>query len=127
MKLEIVHADTCLPCYWSGHHVAHICVPVWHGMTLDQLKSELHSEISQGAVAGSDNITELLTQASWFSSQEIDAADKAAHDAVEEITVADGVDPECLFSYLDRADENEGSEYHDSVYAYFLILDTEND
>ena len=121
MKLEIVHVSTCLPDYWSGHHRAHVSVPVWHGMTLEQLKGELRSEIAQGAVAGSDGVTELLALG-WSSSEEIDAAYKAAHDAVDDLTVADGVDPDFLFSDLDPADED-----CESVYAYFLIVDTEND
>ena len=60
MNLEVIHVKTCLPDYWSGHHKAHVCVPVWNGMTFNELKSSLHSEIAQGAVCGSDKISELL-------------------------------------------------------------------
>lgn len=51
--LECVHADTCLPDYWTGHHLPHISVPVWHGMTLRQLKEDLARELRDGAIAGS--------------------------------------------------------------------------
>lgn len=33
-KLECCHADTCLPDYWSGHHLPHVQIAVWRGMTL---------------------------------------------------------------------------------------------
>lgn len=125
MNLEIIHVSTCLPDYWSGHHKAHVCVPVWNGITFDELKSSLHSEISQGAVCGSDKISELLGLSGNFSEDEIETADKAAHDAVDGITLADGANPNHLFGYLDETDETDGVCFDETVYAYFLIVDTE--
>ena len=51
--LECAHGDTCLPDYWGGHHLPHIAVPVWHGMTMVSLKRSLLSELNGGAIAGS--------------------------------------------------------------------------
>jgi hypothetical protein len=31
-KFDIIHADTCLPDYWSGHHLPHVQIPVFNGM-----------------------------------------------------------------------------------------------
>lgn len=52
--LECLHADTCLPDYWGGHHLAHVSIPVYRPMTLSDIKRALHSEVSQGAIAGND-------------------------------------------------------------------------
>lgn len=52
--LECCHADTCLPDYWSGHHLPHVAIPVWPGMSLADIRRELLSELNQGAVSGSD-------------------------------------------------------------------------
>lgn len=52
--LECCHADTCLPDYWSGHHLAHISIPVYSEMSLSDIKQALHSELNCGAIAGSD-------------------------------------------------------------------------
>lgn len=60
-KLNCLHADTCLSDYWSGHHLAHIAVLVWHDMTISQLRDSLRAEIRQGAIAGRDDIARLLS------------------------------------------------------------------
>lgn len=59
--VECVHADTCYPCYWSGHHLPHVQIPVWRGMTLAQIKAEIISELRQGFVAGSTEAARLLS------------------------------------------------------------------
>ena len=53
-QLECCHADTCFPDYWGGHHLAHVQVPVWNGMSLAELKKALMAELNEGAVAGGD-------------------------------------------------------------------------
>lgn len=123
MNLEVIHVDTCLPGYWGGHHNAHICVPVWNGMTFNELKSSLHSEIAQGAVCGSDTITELLSLGGDFSDEEISIAYQAAQDAVDGIVLSESANPENLFADLDLVDPDDEGE---TVYAYFLIVDTES-
>lgn len=121
MKLEIIHVDTCLPGYWSGHHKAHVSVPVWRGMTLDHLKSSLHSEISEGAICGSDTVSDLLRLSEDFSDEEIEMAYQAAQDAVDAIVLSESANQDHLFNLdLDLDDDGE------TVYAYFLIIDTES-
>lgn len=121
MNLEIIHVDTCLPDYWSGHHKAHICVPVWNGITFDQLKRSIHSEISQGAVCGSDTIAEMLGLSGDFSDDDISIAYQAAQDAVDGIVLSESANPENLFTNLDTDMDDD----YEPVYAYFLIVDTE--
>lgn len=74
--LACQHADTCLPDYWSGHHLAHIQVPVDRDTTITQLRAALHSELSQGAIAGSDRRTR-------DDSEDFDNWLKAAHAAID--------------------------------------------
>ena len=73
-QLECIHADTCFPDYWGGHHLAHIQVPVWNGMSLAELKKALMSELNEGAVAGSGYPGDHDEQ--WYA---------AARDAVQAI------------------------------------------
>lgn len=61
LMLECVHADTCLPDYWGGHHLPHVAVPVWRGMTLPQIKQAIRDEIRDGAVMGSNDYARLLS------------------------------------------------------------------
>lgn len=110
MKLECLHAQTCLPDYWGGHHLAHVSVPVVSGMTADQLRKDLKSEISQGAIAGSDmrfyESLEAYDEACW----------EAARQAIDELHIIDGP------LFLGLTDNQEGD---DSVYAYFVFRDKE--
>lgn len=54
MRYTLAHADTCLPDYWSGHHLPHISVPVSRDMTAGALRDALRDEVNQGAIAGAD-------------------------------------------------------------------------
>lgn len=114
--LECVHSDTCLPDYWSGHHAAHIQVPVWHGMHISELKSALHSELNQGAVMGSDDRTR-------DDSGDIgDVWHKRAHAAINRIKPA-VKGKRRLFNDLDKVPEDDDT--CDTVYAYFVFVDKE--
>ena len=53
MKYNLVHADTCLPDYWGGHHLPHVSVPVDGNITVKEVFAQIRSEISQGAFGGS--------------------------------------------------------------------------
>lgn len=65
MKVSIVHADTCLPDYWRGHHRPQVQIPCTRQrMSFAEIRDLIHSEIAQGAIAGSDDDTALL---SWDS------------------------------------------------------------
>lgn len=62
MKVSIVHGDTCLPDYWGGHHRPHVQIPCTRQrMSFAEIRRLIRSEISQGAVAGSDDDTRLLS------------------------------------------------------------------
>ena len=61
IKFECCHADTCLSDYWSGHHLPHVQIPVYRGMTLKEVKDAIRSELSQGAVMGSTDNARLLS------------------------------------------------------------------
>lgn len=60
MKVTIAHADTCLRDYWSGHHLPHLQIPAYR-MTFAELRRQLRDEIREGAVAGADDDTRLLS------------------------------------------------------------------
>lgn len=94
-------------------------------MTFDQLKSSLHSEISQGAICGSDTISELLSLSVDFSDDEIETAYRAAHNAVDDIVLSEGENPNHLFGHLDEIDETDETCFDETAYAYFLIVETE--
>lgn len=61
MKVSIVHADTCLPDSWSGHHRPHVQVPCTRQrVSFAEIRDLIRSEIVRGAVAGSDDDAALL-------------------------------------------------------------------
>ena len=60
MKINIYHIDTCLPDFFGGHHKAHLQVPVDCNTSIEDLRSNLLSELYQGAVAGSDIVAMAL-------------------------------------------------------------------
>ena len=109
--LECCHADTCLPDYWSGHHKAHISVPVYKGMKVKALKDALHSELNMGAVAGNDERTHDNSGAVgdlWY---------KRAHAAVNRIRPAKA-NARTLFN-----DISDSADGECEVYAYFVFTE----
>lgn len=107
--LECCHADTCLPDYWSGHHLAHISIPVHNKMSLSDIKQALHSELNCGAIAGSDMRTR-------DNSGEIgDVWYYRAHAAINAIKASS------RRPFKGLEDQEEDSDY--SVYAYFVFKD----
>lgn len=109
-KLNCHHADTCLPDYWSGHHLPHISIPVFHGMHAADVRRALHSEVSEGAIAGN------------FSEESATEADyKRMHAAIDrDVRCAQKGRRRC-FENLDKQTEDDAEL---SVYAYFVF--TEN-
>jgi len=112
--LECSHCDTCLPDYWSGHHLAHVHIPVYHGMKLSDIKRELRNELNMGTIAGNDPRTsddnELNEQ--WY---------KAAIVAVNKIK-PDIKNQRRFFMNLEKQDDDEHYD-NDSVYAFFVFDD----
>lgn len=114
IKLECNYADTCLPGYWSGHHLAHIQVPVQRETTMAELRRALHDELNQGAVMGSD-------ERSRDDSGEVgDAWYKAAHAAINRgVKLVKGA--KRPFGNLEESSEDAD----ESVYAFFVFADAE--
>lgn len=113
MKLTASYADTCLPSFWGGHHLAHIQVIVHKGMTLAELKAELISELNNGPVMGSKAPEE--DDQAWY---------EAAREAVGKIGVWEETGDETpLFTDLEEGSEDGDS--CESVYAFFVFTEDE--
>jgi len=116
MKLECAHVSTCLPDYWSGHHLPHVQIPVYPGMTLKQVKASIKSELVEGAVMGSDDSARLLS-ADMVRPEEVTQSDRltrAAYAAVNRMRLADKRKRK-LFADIEPCE--------DSVYAYFVFVE----
>lgn len=104
MRLECAHADTCLSDYWGGHHLPHAVIPAYR-MTFAELRKQLHSEVSQGAIAGAtydpDN----------------DAWHTAAHAAINRDVRPAKKGARIVFTDLEPDCDGEGP------YAYFVFRD----
>lgn len=119
MKLELCHADTCLPDYWGGHHRAHVQIAVWPGMTMKDIKEAIKSELSQGAVAGSDDLAFLLSTDYVGPEREKDAdrATRAAYAAVNRMRPAKKGQRR-FFTDIELPPD----DCLDSVYAFFVFM-----
>lgn len=110
MKLTCAHADTCLPDYWSGHHLPHISVPVSRDMTFEQLRAALIDELRAGAVAGADATPETTYECDdWYA---------AACVAVERDVQPRVPGTERPFWNLSDRDDDDA----EPVYAYFVFV-----
>jgi len=120
MKLECLHADTCLPDYWGGHHLPHVQIPVYHGMTLKAIKESLRSELNQGAIAGSSDDARLLAGDIVAAGEEMRAhnLEKAARAAINRMRP--NVKGTRRF-FLDLEKEESDNDCIDSVYAFFVF------
>ena len=121
MKLEFAHADTCLPDYWSGHHLPHVQVPVWHGMKLSELKQAIRDELRQGAVMGSTDDARMLSADVIQPGEEkrADQLTRAAYAAINRIRPAKK-GARTLFSDLEPYTEDDQGE---TVYAFFVLVE----
>lgn len=115
--LECCHADTCLSDYWSGHHLPHVQIPVWRGMSLAQIRAAIRSEISQGAVMGSTDEARLLS-ADMVAPEEERRADmltRRAYAAVSRMTPARKGQRRF---FMDMEPQDDDAE---TVYAFFVF------
>lgn len=103
-EYTLTHADTCLPSYWAGHHLPHICFPPWRNMSLQEIKQALRNEINQDAVMGYD-----------FNRD--DDFYIAAEKAIENLTPNN---PETRIFFADIEDSED--ESCESVMAYFVFV-----
>lgn len=112
---ECIHADTCLPDYWGGHHLPHVQIPVIPGMSLSDIKAAIRSEIAQGAVAGS-NDDAILLSCDWAPDRLIDQANATLKGVIASV---DRIKPAVkgkrkFFTDIEVSEEND-------VYAYFVF------
>lgn len=117
MQLNCQHAGTCLPDYWCGHHLPHISVPVWRGMSPAALRAALHSEVSQGAIMGGHDLTRDA------NGETSEAWDRAAHAAINRDVKPAKKGARRLF--LDLEPEPENSDACESVQAFFVFTEKE--
>lgn len=106
MKLEICHVDTCLPDFWSGHHLPHIQIPVHRGMDVKTMKQYLIDELHNGPVMGVNELEE-----EWFRQARI-----AVGNCTEK---TDDYQP--FSDLVDESDDEDAA----SVYAYFVFREVE--
>lgn len=121
IKFECCHCDTCFPDYWSGHHLPYVQIPVWHGMSLKDIKSGIMEELKQGYVMGNTKYARLLSAdlVRPGDDQLADKVTKAAYAAVNRIKPAKKGQRK-FFTDLDKIDEND---YDESVYAFFVFVE----
>lgn len=113
--LDCVHADTCLPDYWSGHHLAHVQIPVYKGIHLSEVKRLIRRELWDGAVMGNNPLTRDDSGEAgdkWYSK---------ANAAVNRIQHAQK-GKRRMFESLEPAHDNDGEA---TVYAYFVFVEKE--
>lgn len=118
MKFECCHADTCLPDYWGGHHRPHVQIMAYPGMSLDDIKEALHHEIDQQAIAGSENVEDKPDE--WYD------AIKASVDELEPKNPSQNT----FFDFYDRPKsivEEPEDEFSDSVYAFFVFMEIDDE
>lgn len=117
--LEWVHADTCLPDYWGGHHLPHVAIPAYPGMSMTAIKHAIRDELRMGYVSGSDDAARIL-QADYVSPSEAKVADaltRAAYAAVNRMRPARKGQRRF---FMDLEPDEDGL---DTVYAYFVLRD----
>ncbi len=115
MKLECIHVDTCLPGYWGGHHLTHVQIPVYRGMTLKAIKESIREELCMGAVCGNDEIARLLSDDFVADEKRADQVTRAAYAAVNRIK------PNKKGQRRFFTDLEEQDDCCDYVYAYFVF------
>lgn len=124
IKFECCHADTCLSDYWSGHHLPHVQIPVYRGMTLKDVKSAIKDELRQGVVSGSTDNARLLSADMVRPDEEkqADRVTRATYAAVNRMRLADKRKRK-LFMELEESTDNDCCE---SVYAFFVFVELED-
>lgn len=121
MKFECAHVDTCLCGYWSGHHLPHVQIPVYRGMTLNAIKSAIMGELRQGYVMGNTEEARMLS-ADMVKPEEEKQADKvtkAAYAAVNRMKPAKKGQRKFFLDLEEVVEDYDG----ESVYAYFVFVE----
>lgn len=105
-KLECYHIDTCLPDYFSGDSRPWLCIPIYEGMRISDVKTDLIDELNMGAIGG--NL--------YYEIRESDQFHKRAKAAIKRIKHVDGGN-RLIFQDVEFPD----NEYCDYVRAYFVF------
>lgn len=111
MKYSLVHADTCLSCYWGGHHLPHVAVPVDGTITVKEVFDQIRSEIHQGAFVGSLD----------WETQESKEFHAACIDALQELQELNPDQDAPAFPDLEPWEEDQC----ESVMAFFVFVPEE--
>ena len=119
IKFECCHADTCLSGYWSGHHLPHVQIPVYRGMTLAQVKSALHSELNE-YVSGAGELACAFDYDLSTDKEYTDQLHKAAHAAVNRMRLADKRKRKLFMDLEESTDDDD--DCGESVYAFFVFV-----
>ena len=119
--LELCHADTCLPDYWSGHHRAHLQIPVYRGMTMRQIKQELNQALNEH-VSGSEPLADTLNYAGEASEADADQAHKRARAAINRMKPAK---PNTRRYFMDLEAPDEEDDGTETIYAFFVFMPKE--
>jgi len=119
IKFECCHADTCLSGYWSGHHLPHVQIPVYRGMTLAQVKSALHSEMNE-YVSGAGELACAFDYDLSTDKEYTDQLHKAAHAAVNRMRLADKRKRKLFMDLEESTDDDD--DCGESVYAFFVFV-----
>ena len=116
---DCAHADTCLPDYWGGHHLPHIQIYVVPGMSLSDIKKALRSELSQGAVCGSNAAARALSDYIVRDEKYADKVTKSAYAAIARIKPVKK-NQKKFFTDVELGEDGDSS-----VYAYFVFREIE--
>ena len=119
MKLEFVHVDTCLPDYWAGHHLPHVCIPAYPRMTLRDIKAAIREELRRGAVMGSNDDARLLSS-DFIDPKDEKRADRLTRAAYAAVNRIRGTNKGQRIFFTDL--EESGDEA-DHVYAWFVLVE----
>ena len=123
MKMSCVHADTCLPDFWSGHHLPHVSIPVHNGMSFKAVREEIIAELRHGFVMGNSEDAELMRfdLVSPDKEARADALTRAAYAAVNRDVKPAKKGARNAFPDLEPDLEPDSDE----VYAYFVFVTEE--
>lgn len=113
MKVNIVHADTCLSDYWSGHHRPHVAIPVHRGTRFCDVRQDLRTEVSQGAVMGSDDDARHLVDDVVRDPAYADELTRAVYAAIKRVK---GAQRGKQYAFRDLPKDTE------DVQAYFVFM-----
>lgn len=107
VKLTCVHADTCLPDYWGGHHLPHVAVPVSRDTTFADLRTMIIDELRMGAVAGADATPEdTYENDEWYYAAiravmcDLQPPDRGVEYPFHDLDVSDDEDAESVYAYF---------------------------